>query len=48
MSSAWKALRKRYADVMLTHKQATRTLLRIRLELFLSRAARLELPRTGT
>ena len=46
MKSWWKALRKRYSDVMLTHREATRTLLRIRLRLFLSRSASLALPRS--
>jgi O-antigen biosynthesis protein len=45
--SLWAALRKRYSDVMLTHREATRTLLRIRLRLFLSRAAALALPRSS-
>ncbi|HEX2829930.1 MAG TPA: glycosyltransferase [Burkholderiales bacterium] len=44
LKSRWQALRKRYSDIMLSHKEATRTLLRIRLELFLSRAAKLTLP----
>jgi GT2 family glycosyltransferase len=41
------ALRKRFSDIMLTHKEATRTLLRIRLELFLSAAGTLALPRSA-
>jgi O-antigen biosynthesis protein len=44
LKSRWKRLRKRYGDIMLDHKDATRTLLRIRLELFLSRNAKLALP----
>src|SRR4051812_11224008 len=46
IKATWKALRKRYSDVMLDHKQATRELLRIRLGLFLSRDAKLAIPRS--
>jgi GT2 family glycosyltransferase len=42
----WNALRRREVDPMRTHKQATRALLRIRLELFLSSAGTLALPRS--
>lgn len=44
LKARWKRLRKRYSDIMLDHKEATRTLSRIRLELFLSREAKLTLP----
>src|SRR4051812_33666148 len=46
INSRWQALRKRYSDIMLDHKDATRELLRIRLKLFLSRDAKLALPRS--
>jgi GT2 family glycosyltransferase len=45
--AAWKALRKRYSDIMLTHKHATRTLASVRLRLFLSTSGLLELPRSA-
>ena len=47
LKARWKALRKRYSDIMLTHKAATRTLLSIRLELFLTGAGLLSLPRSA-
>jgi GT2 family glycosyltransferase len=41
----WNALRGRKGEAITTHKQATRALLRIRLELFLSAGGTLALPR---
>lgn len=44
MKARWISLRKRYSDIMLTHKHATRTLLSIRLRLFLESTGMLALP----
>lgn len=48
LKSVFHTLRKRYRDRRVDHKQATRALLDIRLKLFLSRAATLDLPHSET